>query len=126
MRPSTARFNRAALGTYEMGSTFKTFTIATALDDGVANLNDSFDATHPLQYSHFTIHDAEPMNRWLTVPEIYCNSSNIGTVRMAMDIGTERQQEFLRKVGLMDPVKIELPEMGTPHYPERLAARSIR
>jgi cell division protein FtsI (penicillin-binding protein 3) len=115
-----ARFNRATLGTYEMGSTFKTFTIATALDDGIANLNDSFDATHPIQYSRYTIHDAEPMNRWLTVPEIYCYSSNIGTVRIAMDIGTQRQQEFLKKAGLMDPVRIELPvpETGTPHYPD--------
>jgi cell division protein FtsI (penicillin-binding protein 3) len=116
----SARFNRATLGTYEMGSTFKTFTIATALDDGVANLNDSFDATHPIQYSRFTIHDAEPKNRWLTVPEIYCYSSNIGTVRIAMDIGAERQQEFLRKIGLMEPLKIELPapELGQPHYPD--------
>jgi cell division protein FtsI (penicillin-binding protein 3) len=102
-----------------MGSTFKTFTIATALDDGIANLNDSFDATHPIQYSRYTIHDAEPFNRWLSVPEIYCYSSNIGTVRMAMDIGTERQQAFLKKAGLMDPVRIELPapEQGGPHYP---------
>lgn len=120
-----ARFNRASLGTYEMGSTFKTFTIATALDDGIANLNDSFDATHPIQYSHFTIHDAEPMNRWLTVPEIYAYSSNIGTVRMAMDIGTERQQAFLKKAGLMDPVKLELPELGQPHYPSMQDWREI-
>jgi cell division protein FtsI (penicillin-binding protein 3) len=116
--PDNARFDRATLGTYEMGSTFKTFTIAMALDDGIATLNDSFDATHPIQYAHYTIHDAEPFNRWLTVPEIYAYSSNIGTVRMAMDIGTQRQQNFLKKAGLMDPLKIELPELGTPHYPD--------
>jgi cell division protein FtsI (penicillin-binding protein 3) len=57
------------------------------------------------------------MNRWLTVPEIYAYSSNIGTVRMAMDIGTERQQAFLKKAGLMEPLKIELPELAAPHYP---------
>ncbi len=116
--PDVTRFNRASLGTYEMGSTFKTFTIAMALDDGVANLNDSFDATHPIEIAHYTIHDAHPMNRWLTVPEIYAYSSNIGTVRMAMDIGTVRQKAFLRKIGMMDPVHIELPEVGTPHYPQ--------
>ncbi len=115
--PDNARFNRASSGTYEMGSTFKTFTTAMALDYGVANLNDSYDATHPIEYSHFTIRDEHAQNRWLTIPEIYTYSSNIGTVRMAMDIGTERQQQFLRKVGLMDPLKIELPAVALPHYP---------
>ena len=113
----SARFNRATLGAYEMGSTFKTFTTAMALEYGTANLNDSFDATHPIQYARFTIRDAHPFNRWLTVPEIYAYSSNVGTVRMAMNIGTERQQAFLRKAGLMDAVKVELPEIGSPHYP---------
>ena len=112
-----ARFNRAAQGTYEMGSTFKTFTTAMALDYGVANLNDGYDASHPIQYSHYTIRDEHAQNRWLTIPEIYTYSSNIGTVRMAMDIGTERQKAFLRKVGLMDPLKIEIPGVGLPHYP---------
>jgi cell division protein FtsI (penicillin-binding protein 3) len=112
-----ARFNRASLGAYEMGSTFKTFTTAMALDYGIANLNDSYDATHPIQYAHFTISDAHPLGRWLTIPEIYTYSSNIGTVRMAMDIGPTRQQEFLHKLGLMEPVKIELSEIGASHYP---------
>ena len=115
-----SRFNRASLGVYEMGSTFKTFTTAMALDYGIANMNDSFDATHPIQYAHYTIRDAHPMNKWLTIPEIYAYSSNVGTVRMAMNIGTERQQAFLKKLGLMEPLKIELPapEVATPHYPE--------
>jgi len=115
--PDAARFNRASLGTYEMGSTFKTFTTAMTLDYGIANLNDSYDATHPIRYSNFTISDAHPQNRWLTIPEIYAYSSNIGTVRMAMDIGTERQKAFLRKAGLMDAVPIELPELSSSHYP---------
>jgi cell division protein FtsI (penicillin-binding protein 3) len=112
-----ARFNRVSLGSYEMGSTFKTFTTAMALDYGVVNLNDGYDASHPLEYAHAVIRDDHPQNRWLTIPEIYTYSSNIGTARMALDVGTERQKAFLRKIGLMDPVKIELPELGSSHYP---------
>jgi len=113
-----AMFNRATLGSYEMGSTFKTFTTAMALDYGVANLNDGYDASHPIQFANYTIKDEHAKNRWLTIPEIYTYSSNIGTVRMVMDVGKERQQRFLRKLGLMDPVNIELPEIGTSHYPK--------
>jgi cell division protein FtsI (penicillin-binding protein 3) len=116
---ATARFNRASLGAYEMGSTFKTFTTAMALDYGLVNLTDTtYDATHPLVYDRYIIHDAEPMGRWLTVPEIYAYSSNIGTARMAMDIGVVRQKAFLRKLGLMDPLSIELPERALPRYPD--------
>jgi cell division protein FtsI (penicillin-binding protein 3) len=115
--PDEALFNRASLGSYEMGSTFKTFTTAMALDYGIVNLNDGYDASHPIEYANYTIHDEHPKNRWLSIPEIYTYSSNIGTVRMIMDVGRERQQTFLRKLGLMDPIKIELPEVGLPHYP---------
>jgi len=116
--PDIARFNRATLGSYEMGSTFKTFTTAMALDYGVVNLNDGYDAAHPIQFAKFTIRDDHPQNRWLTVPEIYTYSSNIGTARMAMDVGSDKQKAFLKKIGLMDPVKIELPELGQSSYPE--------
>ena len=63
-------FNRATLGVYEMGSTFKLFNTAAMIDDGVATLASTFDATHPLEFAGFTIHDDHPMNRWPTVPEI--------------------------------------------------------
>ncbi|MDE3060972.1 MAG: penicillin-binding protein 2, partial [Pseudomonadota bacterium] len=63
-----ARFNRATLGAYEMGSTMKSFTMAMALDYGTATMKSSYDATGPLHYGNFTIHDDEPAHRWLTVP----------------------------------------------------------
>lgn len=124
---SLGHFNRAALGTYEMGSTFKTFTTSMALEYGIANLNSSFDASHPIHFSRFTIHDAHPENRWLTVPEIYTYSSNIGTVRMAMEVGAKRQQAFLKKLGLMSPLDIEMqgPELGVPQYPSAEDWRDI-
>lgn len=116
-----ALFNRATLGSYEMGSTFKTFSTAMALDYGVVHMNNGYDASHPIQFAGYVIRDDHPKNRWLSIPEIYTYSSNIGTAKMIMDVGRERQQEFLHKAGLMSPVKIELPapEIGGSHYPEQ-------
>ncbi len=112
-----ARFNRATLGVYEMGSTFKTFTMAMALNYGTATLQDSYDATHAIRYGGFTISDSHPENRWMTVPEIYVHSSNIGTAKMIMDVGIERQKAFLGKLGLFDKMSIELPEVARPLIP---------
>lgn len=111
------RFNRVTKGVYELGSTFKTFTFANALDDGIATFEDGYDATKPLRISRFTINDDHPKKRYLTLPEIFAFSSNIGTAQMALDIGGERQQEFLGSLGLLSPANIELVEVGAPMYP---------
>jgi len=116
--PEVNKFNRASLGDYEMGSTFKSFTMAMALEDGTANFKTSYDATGPLKIGNFTISDAHSMHRWLSMPEIYAYSSNVGTARMIMQIGVKRQKEFLEKLGMMKPVDIELPEKSSPLYPQ--------
>jgi len=110
------RFNRATLGIYEMGSTFKVFNTAMALDSGRIHLSDRFDV-HPIVIGRYTIHDFEPMNHPLSVPEIFMLSSNIGAARMAMEMGTDSQKSFLAKVGMLRPVSIELPELGRPLFP---------
>lgn len=112
-----AKFNRAMVGVYEMGSTFKTFTVAAALQAGTATMQSSYDATKPIRVARFTINDSHPENRWLNVPEIFAYSSNIGTVKMILDVGTERQRAFLRSLGLFSPVKTELPEGASPLVP---------
>ncbi|TAN14812.1 MAG: penicillin-binding protein 2, partial [Rhizobiaceae bacterium] len=112
------RFNRMTNGVFEMGSTFKTFTTAMALDSGKVHLSDKFDTTHPLHYGRYTIHDYEPKHRWLTVPEIFKYSSNIGTALEAEKVSIEHNKEFLTNLGLLTRVPIELPEVATPEQPK--------
>ncbi len=111
------RFNRATLGVYEMGSTFKTLNTAMALDSGKIKMTDTFDAAHNIQIGRFTIHDFEHMNRALSVPEVFMYSSNIGAARMAMVVGIDIQKAFMAKFGMLRPVSLELPELGKPQYP---------
>lgn len=115
--PADARFNRATLGVYELGSTFKAVTVAMALDSGVTTMADMYDARFPLKVDRFRIHDDHPKARFLSVPEVFIYSSNIGTARMAERIGAARQQAYLRQLGFLDPLSIELPEKGRTLYP---------
>ena len=109
--------NRMSNGTYEMGSTFKSFTLAMALDSGKVSMNDSFDARGSIHIGGFTIRDFHGKNRVLTVPEIFIYSSNIGTARMADLIGIEGHKEFLTRIGLLTRMETELPEVKTPSQP---------
>jgi cell division protein FtsI (penicillin-binding protein 3) len=110
-------FNRVTKGVYEMGSTFKLFTVAMALDMGAARLKDRFDATEPIKISRFKISDYHAKNRWLSVPEIIVFSSNIGAAKIALEVGTLGQKKYLKRFGLLTPARIDLPEIGTPLTP---------
>jgi len=111
------KFNRATLGVYELGSTFKIFTAAMALDYGIVTMRDGYDATKPIKISRFTIRDYHAKRRWLSVPEIFMYSSNIGSAKMAEAVGSEAQREFLGRIGMLRPASIELPEVGSPIMP---------
>jgi cell division protein FtsI (penicillin-binding protein 3) len=100
-----------------MGSTFKALTLAMALDSGKVSLNSTFDARGPLHFGKFEIHDAHPENRFLTLPEIFTYSSNIGAARIALLMGVEQHKAFLMKMGQLDRLRTELPESAEPLVP---------
>jgi cell division protein FtsI (penicillin-binding protein 3) len=112
-----ARLNRAAGSIYEMGSTFKGFTVATGLDTGVATPTSTFDATHPFQLGYRTIHDYHATHAILTLVEVFQHSSNIGTARLGEAIGPERLHAYFDKFGLTQPAKTELLESARPLTP---------
>jgi len=113
-----ARFNRNTLGVYEMGSTFKIFNTAMALDSGRVHINEVFDAANAIRVGRYTISDYHGKHRPLTVGEVFIYSSNIGSVRMALKAGGAPQQRaFMERVGFLRPLPIELPERGEPLVP---------
>ena len=112
-------FNRVTLGVYELGSIFKIFTVAMALDCGTATVTSTYDASHPIRIGRFTISDYHGKHRVLSVPEILMYSSNIGAARMAVAAGAQTQRDFLARFGLLKTPKIEISEVGAPHYPAK-------
>jgi len=111
------RINRLTTGVYEMGSTFKAFTLAMALDSGKATLNSLWDVRAPLQYGKFRIHDDHPLGRAITTKEVFTYSSNIGAGRIALSMGVEAHKAFLAKMGQLTRLRTELPESASPILP---------
>jgi cell division protein FtsI (penicillin-binding protein 3) len=113
-----AAFNRATLGVYELGSTFKPFTVAMAMDAGVVtSLGQMYDCPRGLKAGRFTITDTHPFGRACSVAEIMKESSNIGTAQIAAQLGANRQREFLRRMRFLERPALELPERGRPLTP---------
>lgn len=112
-------FNRNTLGVYELGSIFKIFTIAMGLDYGTSTISSTYDASHGISIGRFTIGDYHGKHRVLSVPEILMYSSNIGAAKMAMAAGGQRQRDFLGRLGLLKTPKIEVSEIGAPHFPAK-------
>ncbi|PIE16988.1 MAG: cell division protein FtsI [Rhodobacterales bacterium] len=103
-------FNRAVQGVYELGSVFKAFTAAQALDLGLVNPQTEINTKGPLRWGKHKIRDFHNYGARLSVTDIIVKSSNIGTARMATQIGPKRQQEFLGKLGFLEPTPVELIE----------------
>lgn len=120
------RFNRVTSGIFELGSTFKTITLAGALDSGLVRLTDQFDARFGIRFGRFTIDDFHGKHRVLSLPEVYKYSSNIGTIRIMQQWGKDNFRAFLTKLGFDKRVPFELPEMRDPvlpvKWPEIVAA----
>ena len=116
-------FNRGIQGIYELGSTFKIFAAAQAIELGLVNPETLVDANAPMRYGKFLIKEFENHNYGplLSVTDIIAKSSNVGTARIAMMIGADRQQAFLKSLGLFDAAPIELIEAkgAKPLRPDR-------
>ncbi|MGV7214313.1 peptidoglycan D,D-transpeptidase FtsI family protein [Bradyrhizobium sp. UFLA05-112] len=115
------RINRLTTGVYEMGSTFKAFTLAMALDSGKVDLNSMWDARGPLHYGKFAIHDDHALGRFISMKEVFYYSSNVGAARIALSQGVEAHKAFLRKMGQLERLRTELPESASPIVPKRWA-----
>jgi len=112
-----ARLNRAAGAVYEMGSTFKGFTVAAGLDSGVATPSSTFDATHPFQLGYRVITDYHATHAVLTLVQVFQHSSNIGTARLGEEIGPERLHDYFNRFGLTQAAKTEMIETARPLTP---------
>jgi cell division protein FtsI (penicillin-binding protein 3) len=108
-------FNRAVQGVYELGSTFKIFTAAQAMELGLVTPDTMVDADAPLRWGKHTIHEFQRKNYGprLSVTDVIVKSSNVGTAHIALEIGKERQQDFFRSLGLFEPTPVELVEAPT-------------
>lgn len=110
-------FNRISNATFEMGSTFKSFTLAMGLDAGKITLNSVVDASRPIRMGGFTIRDFRGKNRPLSIPEVFQYSSNIGTAAVADMVGIDGHQQFLTRLGLLSKLATEMPGVATPTQP---------
>jgi cell division protein FtsI (penicillin-binding protein 3) len=114
-------FNRAAQGRYELGSVFKVFTVADAIENGLVGPQTLVDSKSPMRYGRFTIRDFHNYGARLTVEDVLVKSSNIGAAHVGMLLGASRQQDFFKRIGLLDASPVELVEAGrtAPLLPQK-------
>ncbi|MGV6839458.1 MAG: peptidoglycan D,D-transpeptidase FtsI family protein [Planktomarina sp.] len=113
-------FNRSVQGLYEFGSTFKLFTIAQAMNLGLVDADTMVATKGPITIGGHKIEDFSDYGPRLSVEKVLVKSSNIGTIRIADMIGTQRQKAFLDQLGLLHPTEVELIEgpTGRPQFPK--------
>jgi len=107
--------NKITKGVYELGSVFKTFTVAAALENNLINTDTIFEELENQIFCSgrkISEHDKLPKN--LTVEQILIRSSNIGAVRIAQRIGIEKYSNFLNSLELFKKIDFEIEEVGTP------------
>jgi cell division protein FtsI (penicillin-binding protein 3) len=115
----SARADKISGSTFELGSVFKTLTVAMAIDQALATPETIVDVRKELKSGGFTIKDLHPLRRPLTVAEIFLHSSNVGAAMLALQAGPDRFQAFLRHMQLLDAIKTEAGNVSPPQLPPR-------
>jgi cell division protein FtsI (penicillin-binding protein 3) len=113
------RADRLMGGAFELGSIFKTLTVAMALEAGIADLDKLYDVRTPLLAPPYTITDLHPQGRPLSVRDIFLHSSNIGAGLMALEAGADRQRAFFQRLGLLAPLRTEAGSVAAPLLPRQ-------
>jgi cell division protein FtsI (penicillin-binding protein 3) len=108
--PSYATQNRAVGFTYEPGSTFKSITVAGALQDGTVTPSTPFDLPPQIQVADRTIGESHPRGPvTLTTSQILAQSSNVGAIKVGLEMGKQRFDYWVRKFGFGKPTGVDLP-----------------
>ncbi len=111
-------FNRASLGIYELGSVMKCITMAIGFDTNTITLHDAYNLSN-LRVANFQVKDYHKAEGWHSVGDIFLHSSNIGVTQIALEIGSSNIKSYYKKLGLLDPIQIEIAERGSPLYPKQ-------
>ena len=108
--------NRATKGVYELGSVFKTFTIAAGLDENLIDINTQFlDLPKSISCAGQTIGEySDKIPADLTVEEILIRSGNIGSVRIGQKLEIDKLKFFLEKIGVLNRIDFDIEEVGEP------------
>ena len=114
-------FNRALQGLYELGSVMKAFPVAQGLELKLINPQTMVNTKTPMKLGRFSIRDFRNYGPANTVTDVMVKSSNIGSVSIIQQVGATRQEAFLKELGMLDPLDIELVEAARarPLLPKR-------
>lgn len=119
LAPDDKHLDKISGSAFELGSVFKTLTVAMALDEGVATSKTVLDVTQPLAAGRFTITDMHPAGRPLSVEEVFTHSSNVGAGMLALMAGEDKFGMFLKRAGMLDSMRTEAGAVSEPIMPPR-------
>ncbi len=107
--------NKITKGIYELGSIFKTFTVALALEKNLVSPETIInDIPRKIKCSIHEISDIKQFPKNLSVEDILIRSSNVGTLMLAKKIGEQDYKNFIKDANLLETPKFEIEEIGTP------------
>ena len=123
--PMAAQINQVAQSRYELGSVFKAFTLAMALDTGVVNMDSAFDVHTPLELGGRPIHDFDKGDTTLATWQVFTHSSNIGAAKIALKAGADRMTRYFKAYGLFNTAPSELSESTRPLLPRQFSDQTM-